>query len=124
MRRLRGHLGLEGDALPCDHFDLIGGSGLGAYVVYFVKKQLAEMLILYVSFVALCIGPLKMSAIAAMEALQVLGLSVFYDSRDAERKTVFDSDDLRSSVQGIIEGTGVSPDAMIGTIDPKGHSKS
>jgi hypothetical protein len=65
-----------------------------------------------------------MSAIAAMEALQVLGLSVFYDSRDAERKTVFDSDDLRSSVQGIIEGAGVSPDAMIGTIDPKGHSKS
>jgi hypothetical protein len=65
-----------------------------------------------------------MSAIAAMEALQVLGLSVFYEIHDPERKTIFDSDDLRSSVQGIIEGAGVSPDAMIGTIDPKAHSKS
>jgi hypothetical protein len=65
-----------------------------------------------------------MSAIAAMEALQVLGLSVFYDSHDVERKTVFDSDDLRSSVKGIIEGAGVSPDTMIGTIDPMAHSKS
>jgi hypothetical protein len=59
-----------------------------------------------------------------MKALQVLGLSVFYDSRDAEKKTVFDSDDLQRSVRGIIEGAGVSPDTMIGTIDPKGHSKS
>jgi hypothetical protein len=65
-----------------------------------------------------------MSAVAALETLQVLGLSVFYESRDAERKAVFDSDDLRSSVQGIIEGAGVSPEAMIGTIDPKAHSKS
>jgi hypothetical protein len=65
-----------------------------------------------------------MSAVAVMEAVQVLGLSVFYDSRDTDRTTLFNSDDLRSSVQGIIEGAGVSPDAMIGTIDPKGHSKS
>ena len=77
-----------------------------------------------ISFVALCIGPLKMSAPAAREALQVLGLSVFYERRGIERETVFDSGDLRESVRGIIEETGCSPDALIGTIDPKGHSKS
>jgi hypothetical protein len=33
MRRVGRHLDIEGDALPSDHFDLIGGSGLGAYVV-------------------------------------------------------------------------------------------
>lgn len=30
MVRLRSELGLDGDLLPSDYFDLIGGSGIGA----------------------------------------------------------------------------------------------
>jgi hypothetical protein len=39
MDRLGRHLGIEGDVLPSDHFDLIGGSGLGAYVVLGIKSR-------------------------------------------------------------------------------------
>lgn len=59
-----------------------------------------------------------------IEALQILEASVFYENSDEERKTIFNSIELRETVQGIIEGTGHSPDAMIGTIAPKSHSKT
>jgi hypothetical protein len=45
MDRLGKHLGIEGDVLPSDHFDLIGGSGLGAYVVLAIKSQDANSMI-------------------------------------------------------------------------------
>lgn len=79
---------------------------------------------LYYRFGALCIGPLGMSGEEAIEALQVLGVSVFYDNKEEDKKTIFNSSDLRNTVRGIIEGTGHSPDAMIGAIAPKSHSKT
>lgn len=65
-----------------------------------------------------------MSAKQAIENLQVLGLSVFYESNDQSRETIFDSQDLRETVRNMIEDAGFSPDAMIGTVDPKSHCKS
>lgn len=72
----------------------------------------------YFSFAALCIGPLQMSSEGAIQALQVLGVSVFYESKYEEQKTVFDSGDLRETLKGIIETSGHSPEARIGTIAP------
>jgi hypothetical protein len=65
-----------------------------------------------------------MSGEDTAEAIQVLGLSVFYDHQDDERKTFFDSEHLRDTVRGIIEGSGHSPDAMIGTVASNAHSKT
>ena len=65
-----------------------------------------------------------MSAAAALEAMQVLGLSVFYEHHDESKGTIFDSNELRENVRNIIEGAGYSPDAMIGTLDPKSYFKS
>lgn len=36
MRRLKERLGLDKDQSPADYFDLIGGSGLGAYVLLII----------------------------------------------------------------------------------------
>lgn len=65
-----------------------------------------------------------MTAKEAIEALQVLGLSVFYESHDETSATIFDSNELRETVRNLIDGAGFSPDTMIGTVDPKSHSKS
>jgi hypothetical protein len=65
-----------------------------------------------------------MTAIEAIETVKILIASVFYENTKENRKTVFDSNELRDTARGIIEGTGHSPDAMIGTIAPKSHSKS
>src|ERR1700755_2995579 len=78
----------------------------------------------YLRFTALCIGPLKMSAKEAIDAIQVLGLSVFYEHSEQKRETIFDSGELRETLRNLIEGSGYSPDAMIGTIDPKSRVKS
>lgn len=72
----------------------------------------------------MCIGPLGMSGEQALEALQLLGVSVFYENQDKECKTIFNSNDLRKTVKGIIEGSSHSPDAMIGTIAPDSTSKT
>ena len=65
-----------------------------------------------------------MSAEDAREAMQLLGISVFYEHEGESRETIFDSTELRENLRNIIEGAGYSPDAMIGTLDPKSHSKS
>lgn len=65
-----------------------------------------------------------MSAREAIDALQVLGLSVFYEHPGESRGTIFDSRELRDTLRNLIEGAGHSPDAMIGTVDPKSRSKT
>jgi hypothetical protein len=65
-----------------------------------------------------------MSAVEALEAVQLLGVSVFYEGSQDERTTIFNSIELRDCVRGIIEGAGCGPDEMIGTLDPKATSKS
>lgn len=65
-----------------------------------------------------------MSAQKGIEALQLLGVSVFYENSDDKNETIFNSRDLRETVKGIIEEAGHSPDAMIGTIVPNSHSKT
>lgn len=72
---------------------------------------------------ALCIGPLKMSAKSAIEALQVLGLSVFYEHHGQPRATIFDSNELQETLRNLIEGAGCSPDTMIGAVDPNSNCK-
>lgn len=65
-----------------------------------------------------------MSGEAVVEALQLLGVSVFYENKSEIRRTLFDSEELRVTIRGIIEGSRHSPDAMIGAMASKSHSKT
>lgn len=119
---------IEGELLPSDYFDLIGGSGIAAYVSFLAPSPqtatISFLKFLEIRLAALCIGPLKMTVKEAIEALQILGLSVFYESHNESRATIFDSSELREAVRNMIEDAGFSPAGMIGMVDPKSRSKS
>lgn len=75
------------------------------------------------SLAALCIGTLKMSVKETIEALRVLGLSVFYEHPNQSGGTIFDSIELRETLRNLIEDAGCCPDTLIGAVDPKSNSK-
>jgi hypothetical protein len=106
MARLANDRGIdEGDIYPADYFDLMGGVGLGGYVVLCIEAVSYRLFRL----VAILLGHLCMNVDEAVEALLDVALAIFPGD-----PTDLDPDgrtrQLTESVESILQARGVPLD--------------
>jgi hypothetical protein len=103
MARLANDHGIdEVDIYPADYFDLMGGVGLGGYVVSYVKTISYRLFRL----VTILLGHLRMNVDEAVEALLEVALAIFPgDPMDSDPETR--TRQLTESVETILQARGV-----------------
>ena len=112
MERIRYEQELDETPLPCDYFDLIGGTGTGGCVVIAVISCYLSSQILFIRVIALMLGRLRMSIADAIRAFATFSQHAFSDTTLFGNK--FEASTFERAIKQIVrQQTGGTDQRMI-----------
>ena len=124
MKRIQRDKRLATPPLPCEYFDLIGGTSTGGYVV---RLSLAVFRLNISRLIAIMLGRLRMSVEGAITAYGMLGEQVFSKRKQSmTQEGKFRATELKKAIMGIVATNTTTPSAPGGNadermLDPRGE---
>ena len=116
MERIRHRQNLDSTPLPCDYFQLIGGSGTGGFVVIVLQTCPVSYTPLVLRLLAIMIGRLRMSIDEAIKYYDSLTKRVFSEGKKTIGDGKFKATVLEDVIKEIVETkTGDADSHMMDT---------
>jgi len=111
-RKQNGQAPLLSLPKPCDHFDLIGGTGTGGCDACF-KYLTLNLLISHNRIVALMLGRLRMDVDAAIKYYDILAKEVFSQPKRLQGDGKFKATKLEAAIKSVVKDVTGDPESLL-----------
>jgi hypothetical protein len=114
MQRIQAKENLPSVPLPCEYFDMIGGTSTGGFVTHLITKVCCLLTSLFSSrLIALMLGRLRMSVYDAITHYDSLAKKVFADGKKMMGDGNFKSSVLEGVIKDIVRATTGDADSRM-----------
>jgi hypothetical protein len=105
MQRIKWKENLESMPLPCEYFDMIGGTGTGGFVPMITSLNYVWVLTLlcFSRLIALMLGRLRMSISDAIQSYDTLAKRVFFEGKKMTGDGKFKTSILEAVMKEIVK---------------------